>query len=93
VEVALHEGTNRNVLVLPGVELSTPQGHLLVYFSSLEGLRDFYGKLVFAGRGTPDSRCQTAMLDCLKLIDTTRGLAILAHKGWHPIELSRKSLQ
>jgi ABC-type polar amino acid transport system ATPase subunit len=79
VELAFNEAVSRNVFVVPGMELSTPQGHLLVYFPGLNDLQVFYGKLDLAGRGTPDSRCQTAMLDCLKLIDPARGFAILAH--------------
>jgi ABC-type dipeptide/oligopeptide/nickel transport system ATPase component len=79
VEFALAESTGRSILLIPGVELSTPQGHLLVYFAQLSDLKDFHGKLAFAGRGTANSRCQTAMLDCLKLIDPVKGFAILAH--------------
>jgi DNA repair ATPase RecN len=79
VEAALAASKGRPLLVIPGTELSTPQGHLLVYFPEFSDLKDFYGKLDFADRGTNNSRCQTAMLDCLKLVDPSRGFAILAH--------------
>jgi PHP family Zn ribbon phosphoesterase len=79
VESAIAESKGKSLLVIPGVQLSTPQGHLLVYFAEPSDLKDFYGKLDFAGRGTADSRCQTAMLECLKLIDPSKGFAILAH--------------
>src|SRR5208283_5206494 len=79
VEEALAESKGKYLLVIPGTELSTPQGHLLAYFAELSDLHNFYGKLDFAGRGTSNSRCQTAMLDCLKLIDPSKGFAILAH--------------
>ena len=71
------EGTA--LLVIPGVELSTPEGHLLVYFRATELLERFYGRLDLAGRGTHDSRCQTGMIQCLELIDPRDGFAILAH--------------
>lgn len=79
VEATLAESNGRRILVIPGVELSTPQGHLLVYFGEITDLKDFYGKLAFAERGSADSRCQTSMLDCLRQIDPSKGFAILAH--------------
>jgi energy-coupling factor transporter ATP-binding protein EcfA2 len=79
VESTIGESKGRPLLVIPGTELSTPQGHLLAYFAELADLKDFYGKLDFADRGTGNSRCQTAMLECLKLIDPSKGFAILAH--------------
>jgi energy-coupling factor transporter ATP-binding protein EcfA2 len=68
-----------SLLVIPGVELSTPQGHLLVYFEAVEDLEALYGKLDIADRGKPDSRCKTSMFQCLELIDPKKGFAILAH--------------
>jgi hypothetical protein len=79
VEAAITEAAERSLLVLPGVELTTPQGHLLVYFDKLADLKVFFGKLSFAGQGTADSRCQTSMLDCLRLIEPAKGFALLAH--------------
>ena len=67
------------VTVIPGVELSTPEGHLLVYFATGDDLSSFYGKLTFAGKGTANYRCQSSLLECLNKIDSTRGYAILAH--------------
>jgi PHP domain/AAA domain len=71
--------SGKPMLVIPGVELSTPQGHLLVYFEDYSELAAFYGKLNFADRGKPDSRCQTGILDCLNLIAPGKRFAILAH--------------
>lgn len=79
VAAALKQASGQPVMVIPGVELSTPEGHVLVYFRSLQDLEEFYGKLDIAGRGTPDSRCQTSLLECLKKIDSAKGFAILAH--------------
>ena len=79
VERALKAATGKKLLVVPGVELTTSQGHVLVYFGAYGDLADFYGKLSFADRGGQHSRCQTGLLDCLKLIDPAKGFAILAH--------------
>jgi energy-coupling factor transporter ATP-binding protein EcfA2 len=79
VSQTLAAACGKQMLVVPGVELSTPQGHLLVYFESYRDLAAFYGKLTFAGLGTQESRCQTGMLECLSLIDPAKGFAILAH--------------
>jgi DNA polymerase III alpha subunit len=66
VQEALKAAAGKPVLIVPGVELSTPEGHLLVYFVDYESLSNFHGKLDLADRGTPTSRCQTALLECLK---------------------------
>ncbi len=76
---AVKVSATSKVFVIPGVELTTPEGHLLVYFKDLDDLTTFHGKLNIAGKGTGDSRCQTSLLDCLNLIDTKKGFAVLAH--------------
>src|SRR3954454_24226936 len=42
---ALRHAHGKDVLVVPGVELSTPQGHLLVYCPTHDDLARFFGKL------------------------------------------------
>ncbi|HEX3747050.1 MAG TPA: PHP domain-containing protein [Bryobacteraceae bacterium] len=79
VDAGIKAAAGKSLMVIPGVELSTPEGHLLVYFGSIKDLRAFYGKLDLAGQGTADSRCQTSLLECLKKIDLNKGFAILAH--------------
>ena len=79
VQRALAAAAGKQLLVVPGVELSTPQGHLLAYFDNYENLEAFYGKLTFADRGKQESRCQTGILECLNGIDPAKGFAILAH--------------
>lgn len=69
----------QSILVIPGVELSTPQGHLLCYLPTIESLRSFHGHLRLADRGTPNSRCQTSMLACLELLADFEGIGVLAH--------------
>ena len=42
VRPALLAAADSTVVVIPGVELSTPQGHLLVYFRQVEDLEKFH---------------------------------------------------
>jgi ABC-type cobalamin/Fe3+-siderophores transport system ATPase subunit len=79
VQETMREAYGKRVTVLPGVELSTPEGHLLVYFEEPMHLQAYWGKLNIAERGTQNSRCQTSLLECLRNIDPKRGFAILAH--------------
>lgn len=76
---AIAAATGKKLTVLPGIELTTPEGHLLAYFDEFATLEVFYGKLTFADRGKQHSRCQTGILDCLNQIDPAKGFAILAH--------------
>lgn len=79
VEAALESARGTSVLVIPGVELSTPQGHLLCYLPTLDLLRQFHGRLSIVERGTGTSRCQQSLLECLNLLGQLGGFAILAH--------------
>jgi ABC-type cobalamin/Fe3+-siderophores transport system ATPase subunit/histidinol phosphatase-like PHP family hydrolase len=79
VESALEAARDGSVLVIPGVELSTSQGHLLCYVPTLELLRQFHGRLSIVERGTATSRCQQSLLECLNLLRPLGGFAILAH--------------
>lgn len=79
VGTAIAAAVGTKVTVIPGVELSTPEGHLLVYFRTVETLQRYYAQLELEGRGTSDSRCSTSMLKCLKMIDPKDGFAVLAH--------------
>ena len=45
VKAAVEYGNGKGLLVIPGVELSTPQGHLLIYCSSVDQLTRLMGKL------------------------------------------------
>jgi energy-coupling factor transporter ATP-binding protein EcfA2 len=83
VEETIKAAAGKPLLVVPGVELSTPEGHLLVYFESFPSLEKFWGKLDLADRGTQNSRCQTSMLDCLRVAEAQNGFAILAHVDAH----------
>lgn len=79
VQAALEAAAGSTLLVVPGVELSTPQGHLLCYLPTLEKLQSFFGRLDIVDRNTQNSRCQNAILDCLGNLVELDGFAILAH--------------
>jgi hypothetical protein len=79
VEAALEAARGSRVCVVPGVELSTPQGHLLCYLPTLATLRRFYGQLSIVDQGQPTSRCQQAILQCLNLLTALGGFGVLAH--------------
>jgi len=76
VEEALSSAGGQDVLVVPGVELSTIQGHLLMYFEKLEQLKRFYGKLDFNQDRT---MCLKAITDCLDLAKEYNGFGVAAH--------------
>lgn len=45
--IAVNYSKDRDILVVSGIEISTTQGHLLLYFETIEQLRAFYGFLTF----------------------------------------------
>lgn len=79
VRAAVAEGAKTGILVIPAVELSTTEGHLLCYFPTIEQLEGFYGRLELSDRKTQNSRCKTNMALCLDLIENFKGFGILAH--------------
>ena len=76
---AVVEGEKEGVLVLPGVELSTPEGHLLCYAPSTDALERFFNRITIVDRRTPNCRCNTGMADCLNLLGQEGGFGIIAH--------------
>jgi PHP domain len=79
VELAIGAAPALGVYVVPGVELSTSQGHLLCYLPTLPALRRFHGQLSIADRGIQSSRCQESILDCLNVLASLGGFGVLAH--------------
>ena len=65
VASALTAASAADIFVVPAVELSTPEGHLLCYLPSHDSLQRFHAQLTIADRNTANSRCQNVMLDCL----------------------------
>ncbi len=66
----------KNILVVPGVELSTSQGHLLIYCPTPEKLEAFYGKLKIS---SDKKACHDTMAQCLKYALEFDGIGICAH--------------
>lgn len=79
VRAAVDAASNTNLFIVPGVELSTSSGHLLAYLPTIEKLEQFIGRIDLADQGKPNSRCQTSILECLKLLDSLSGFGVLAH--------------
>jgi len=79
VTAAVAAAAGRDLFVVPGVELSTPDGHLLCYLPTVDALATFHGRLSLADRDTATSRCQTALLECLRLLEELGGFGVLAH--------------
>ncbi|MBY4869827.1 TrlF family AAA-like ATPase [Burkholderia anthina] len=79
VQAAVTAGNAVGVLVIPAVELSTSEGHLLCYFPSVAALTQFHGRLDLADRGLPNSRCRNSMHACLDIARGLGGFCVLAH--------------
>lgn len=73
---AIEYAQDKNLLVIPGIEVSTIQGHLLVYFEKYQDLRNFYGKLSIS---EDKQRCDQGIVACLNLAEQYGGFGILAH--------------
>ncbi len=73
---AVDYSENKSILVIPGIEISTIQGHLLVYFEKFSELRKFYGKLDISD---DKQRCSQGITECLNFAKTYGGIGVLAH--------------
>lgn len=79
VNAGLKAAEGTGLLVVPAVELSTPQGHLLCYLPTFTALNRFYTSLSIVDSGTPNSRCQQSIIECLNALGPLEGFGILAH--------------
>ncbi len=76
VEEAIDYAHTKQILVIPGVEIATIQGSLLLYFSSFKDLNSFFGKLEFS----PDNKiCVQGIVKCLDIAEKYSGFGIAAH--------------
>lgn len=73
---ALEYAKGKNILVVPGVELSTSQGHLLVYFETYEKIRSFIGELSFSA---DKKQCDITITGALDIAKKYGGFGIAAH--------------
>jgi ABC-type lipoprotein export system ATPase subunit/histidinol phosphatase-like PHP family hydrolase len=74
--VAVQYANGKDILVIPGIEISTTQGHLLLYFETIDKLRSFYGNLTF---NDEKSICNQGIVECLQKAETYDGIGVLAH--------------
>lgn len=74
--IALRYAAGKNILVVPGVELSTPQGHLLLYFDTFSHLRTFMGQVTISEDRVT---CLTSIVECLNKAKAYEGFGVLAH--------------
>jgi ABC-type thiamine transport system ATPase subunit len=79
VASAIAAGEKRGVMVVPAVELSTPEGHLLCYAPTVDALERFFNRITIVGRRTSNCRCNTGMAECLNLLQNEGGFGIVAH--------------
>ena len=75
-DIAIKYSKDKNILVIPGIEVSTTQGHFLVYFDTFSQLRNFYGKLTIS---EDKKTCQQGIVECLNFAKQFDGLGVLAH--------------
>lgn len=73
---AVNYAEGKEILVVPGVELSTPQGHLLLYFDTVAHLRGFIGHVTISD---DCKTCMTGIVECLNLARQYCGFGVLAH--------------
>jgi energy-coupling factor transporter ATP-binding protein EcfA2 len=79
VAAAIAAARPMGLFVVPAIELSAPEGHLLSYLPTIEALQRFYGQIEIGDRGTQNSHCRNSMLDCLNKLQALGGFGILAH--------------
>ncbi|MGE0791375.1 MAG: TrlF family AAA-like ATPase [Sandaracinaceae bacterium] len=70
-----------DVLAVAAVELSCPEGHLLVYTPSHGTLQRVFGQIsIETGRtASSETSCNTGMFDVLERVKAVDGFAVLAH--------------
>jgi len=76
VDRALKAANGQPILVVPAVEVTTSQGHLLLYFPNLERLSAAMGKLTFS---EDRKYCKQSFEDCLEVAKAHEGFGIAAH--------------
>ncbi len=88
IRAAVTQASGKPILVVPAVELSTQQGHMLIYCPTVEKMEGFYGKLTISA----DKKFCTQTIDqCLAFAAAHDGFGICAHielssglEGAHP---------
>ncbi|MBU2995381.1 PHP domain-containing protein [Cellulophaga baltica] len=73
---AINYAEGKDILVIPGIEVTTTQGHLLLYFDTFQGLRSFNGKLTISDDKKTTSQ---GIVECLDFAYQLGGVGVLAH--------------
>ena len=76
VKAAVDYAEGKNILVVPGIEVSTTQGHLLLYFATYSQLNRFYSQLTISSNR---ETCNQGISECLDIAALESGIGILAH--------------
>lgn len=76
IPTALEYAKGKDILVIPGVELSTSQGHFLVYFETYEQIRSFMGELSIS---QDKKQCDTTITNALDISRKYNGFGVAAH--------------
>jgi ABC-type lipoprotein export system ATPase subunit/histidinol phosphatase-like PHP family hydrolase len=74
--LAIEYAKDKEILVLPGIEVTTTQGHLLVYFETSDNLRSFFGHLTVVKES---NICTQGIVECLNFANHYHGFGVLAH--------------
>lgn len=83
VEALLEAAPRAGLTAFPAVEITTGEGHVLVYFAAdkYRALKDWYGRLVFKEDESGDRHTLVPIHELLESIDRAGGIAIPAHVG------------
>lgn len=73
---AINYAEGKDILVIPGIEVTTTQGHLLLYFDTFQSLRSFNGKLTISDDKKTTSQ---GIVECLDFAYQLGGVGVLAH--------------
>ncbi len=74
--IAINYSKDKDILVIPGIEVSTTQGHLLLYFETFKNLSDCFGKLTIS---SDKKTCVQGIVQCLDFAKQNNGIGVLAH--------------
>ncbi len=76
IRAAVAHAEGKQILVVPAVELSTMQGHMLIYCPTVEKMEGFFGKLTISA---DRKSCSQTIAQCLAFAAAYGGFGICAH--------------
>ncbi len=83
VATLLEAAPKAGLVAFPGVEITTGEGHVLVYFDAgkYREFTDWFGRLVFQADASGDRHILVPIYELLESVDKAGGVAIPAHVG------------